>query len=166
MIRRSQIIREFDFYAEILPITLVGILLNVAGRQAAAFLGDPIFGDMVGTAFAAILLGPWWAAAVASAPTVVNGSFSEIYFPFGVVNVAGALLWGYLSRATDLKNKIFQPGTRKWGNALFWTIVLALSGAILTGLASTAVKLIIFPPMARPLVIGPFLRKLQAGYRV
>ena len=162
MIRRSQIIREFDFYAEILPITLVGILLNVAGRQAAAFLGDPIFGDMVGTAFAAILLGPWWAAAVASATTVVNGSFSEIYFPFGVVNVAGALLWGYLSRATDLKNKIFQPGTRKWGNALFWTIILALSGAILTGLASTAVKLIIFPPMARPLVIGPFFTEIAS----
>ena len=162
MIRRSQIILEFDFYAEILPIALVGILLNVAGRQAAEFFGNQIFGDMVGTAFTAILLGPWWAAAVASATTVVNGSFSEIYFPFGVVNVAGALLWGYLSRAVDLRNKIFQPGTIKLGDTIFWTIVLALSGAILTGLASTAVKLILFPPMARPMVVGPFFTEVES----
>ena len=160
--RKHQIIREFDFYAEILPITLVGILLNVAGRQIASYIGNPIFADMVGTAFSAILLGPWWAAAVASATTVVNGSFSEIYFPFGVVNVAGALFWGYLSRAADLRHRLFAPYTRNLSRIIFWTIILTLGGGLLTGLTSTAVKLIIFPPMGRPLVVGEFFTRVES----
>ena len=160
--RRRQIIMEFDFYAEILPIALVGILLNVAGRQIASYIGNPIFADMVGTAFSAILLGPWWAAAVASATTVVNGSFSEIYFPFGVVNVAGALFWGYLSRAADLRHRLFAPHTRKLSQIIFWTIILALGGGLLTGLTSTVVKLIIFPPMGRPLVVGEFFTRIES----
>ena len=160
--RKHQIIREFDFYAEILPITLVGILLNVAGRQIASYIGNPIFADMVGTAFSAILLGPWWAAAVASATTVVNGSFSEIYFPFGVVNVAGALFWGYLSRAADLRHRTLAPHKRNLSQIIFWTIILALGGGLLTGLTSTAVKLIIFPPMGRPLVVGEFFTRIES----
>jgi SAM-dependent methyltransferase len=162
MIRRTKIIHEYNFYTEALPITLMGILLNVAGRQIAAVYNDPIFGDMVGTAFTAIVLGPWWAAAAAAATTVVNGTFSEIYFPFGVVNVAGGLVWGYLARAADLRSRVFtlQPGRLIEG--LLWTIALWLAGAVATGLASTGVKLVIFPPMGRPLVLGDVFVATQA----
>lgn len=162
MVRRSQIIHEYNFYTEALPITLMGILLNIAGRQIASFYGDPIFADMIGTAYTAILLGPWWGAAAAAATTMVNGTFSEIYFPFGVVNVAGGLIWGYLARAADLRNTVFTRSAGRLGNGLFWTIVLTLVGAAATGLASTGVKLVIFPPMGRPLVAGDVFLKTQA----
>lgn len=104
--RRNQIIHEFDLAAEALPIALAGILLNVAGRQLAEYFGG-LFVDMTGTAFTAFILGPWWAAAVAAATTIVNGNFFENYFPFGVVNIAGALVWGYLARVADLPNSVF-----------------------------------------------------------
>jgi energy-coupling factor transport system substrate-specific component len=51
---------------------------------------------MVGTAFSAILLGPWWGALVGLLTNVagvsVSGTDSLLFAP---VNIAGALLWGY-----------------------------------------------------------------------
>ncbi len=158
------IIHEYNFYAEALPITLVGILLNVAGRQIASFLGLEVFLDMIGTAFTAIILGPWWAAATAAATTLANGSFFETYFPFGAVNVAGGLVWGYLARAGNVRCSVFssQQGSLRAG--LIWTIVLILAGALTTGLASSLVKLIIYPAVERPLVHGDLYLRIQASF--
>jgi predicted membrane protein len=42
----------------------------VAGGQVALYFRiKEIFIDMIGTAFTAIMLGPWWAAATAAATT-------------------------------------------------------------------------------------------------
>ena len=160
MIRRSPIAQEFNFLSEILPITLVAILLNIAGRQLAERL-DLLFVDMIGTAFAALLLGPWWAASVAAATTIVNGGFFEIYFPFGVVNIAGALAWGYLGRAVDIRGRVFDGQPGRLPGIVLWTVILWLVGALVCGLASSGVKLILFPQMERPLVLGDYYIKVQ-----
>lgn len=159
--RRSQIIHEFDLLAEILPIALAGILLNVAGRQIAQFYGGP-FVDMTGTAFTAFLLGPWWAAAVATATTIVNGNFFENYFPFGVVNIAGGLVWGYLARAADLQNRVFSWSKGVIGRFVTWGIVLTVVGGITCGLASTWVKLILYPELDRPFIYGSLYTSAHA----
>ena len=152
--RRSQIIHEFDPLAEILPIALAGILLNVAGRQVAQYYGGP-FVDMTGTAFTAFLLGPWWAAAVASATTIINGNFFENYFPFGVVNIAGGLVWGYIARRADLANRVFAWHDGSLHRLVLWTFVLALAGGIACGLCSTCVKFVLYPELERPFIYGP-----------
>ncbi|MGD9925804.1 MAG: hypothetical protein AB7V13_30780, partial [Pseudorhodoplanes sp.] len=152
--RRNQIIHEFDPLTEILPIGLAGILLNVAGRQIAQHYGGP-FVDMIGTAFTAFLLGPWWAAAVASGTTIINGNFFENYFPFGVVNIAGGLVWGYLARFADLPNRVFEKSDGSLRRLLLWTCVLTIAGGLACGLMSTCVKLVLYPELERPFIYGP-----------
>jgi energy-coupling factor transport system substrate-specific component len=80
----------------VVAVMLGCIAVNVLGRALVAFLGMALFLDMIGTAAAAIALGPWWGAAVGLTSnllgTTVSGSES---IPFAVVNVAGALVWGY-----------------------------------------------------------------------
>jgi energy-coupling factor transport system substrate-specific component len=137
----------------------VAVLLNVAGRLLAENLGL-LFVDMTGTAFAALLLGPWWAAAVAATTTIVNGGFFEIYFAFGVVNIAGAIAWGYLGRAVDIRHRVFGARPASLGVLLMWTIVFWLVGAVVCGLASSGVKLVLFPQIGRPLVLGDFYEQI------
>jgi SAM-dependent methyltransferase len=161
MMRRNQIIHEFDLLAEALPIVLAGILLNVAGRQIAEFFGGP-FVDMTGTAFTAFLLGPWWAAAVAAATTIVNGNFFESYFPFGIVNIAGALVWGYLARFVDLPNRVFTWQKGSVVRFLLWTMLLTLAGGLACGLTSTCVKLVLYPQLGRPFIYGALYVSAQA----
>lgn len=78
-------------------LALVGSLLaNLVGRVLVDLLDLPVYLDMVGTAFSAILLGPWWGALVGVltnvAGTSVSGPESLLFAP---VNVLGALIWGY-----------------------------------------------------------------------
>ncbi len=152
--RRNQIIHEFDLAAEALPIALAGILLNVAGRQLAEYFGG-LFVDMTGTAFTAFILGPWWAAAVAAATTIVNGNFFENYFPFGVVNIAGALVWGYLARVADLPNSVFVWSPGRMQRFVQWALLLTVAGGLACGLTSTCVKLVLYPQLGRPFIYGP-----------
>jgi hypothetical protein len=161
-VRRSQIIHEFDHLTEILPIAMAGILLNVAGRQIAQYFGGP-FVDMTGTAFTAFLLGPWWAAAVASATTIINGSFFESYFPFGVVNIAGGLVWGYIARCADLPNRAFARSDGSLRRLVLWTVVLTLAGGLACGLVSTCVKLVLYPELGRPFIYGPLYVSIHAA---
>ncbi|MGO2110462.1 MAG: ECF transporter S component [Pseudoclavibacter sp.] len=76
---------------------LVGcIAVNLAGNALVAVLGLALYLDMIGTAIAAILLGPWYGVAAALLGSVsavaVHG---PIALPFGLVSAAGALVWGY-----------------------------------------------------------------------
>ncbi|WP_341928069.1 hypothetical protein [Nocardioides psychrotolerans] len=69
---------------------------NLLGRTFVDFLHLPIHLDMVGTAIAAIALGPWRGAAVGASTNVVGALLSgPASIPFAIVNVAGALAWGY-----------------------------------------------------------------------
>ncbi|WP_309648882.1 hypothetical protein [Nocardioides sp.] len=72
------------------------LAVNLLGRVFVDFLHLPIHLDMVGTAIAAIALGPWRGAAVGAATNVVGALLSgPASIPFAIVNVAGALAWGY-----------------------------------------------------------------------
>jgi energy-coupling factor transport system substrate-specific component len=76
---------------------LIGcIALNLTGRVLVNTTHIPLYLDMVGTAAAAIILGPWSGASVGAATSllgvVTNGWVSA---PFAGVEIAGALVWGY-----------------------------------------------------------------------
>lgn len=78
-------------------LLMVGCLgVNFVGREVVDTLGLPVYLDMVGTALAAIVLGPWRGAAVGASTNLllyfVTGPESV---PFAAVNVIGALIWGY-----------------------------------------------------------------------
>ncbi len=79
------------------------VVVNFVGRALVDFLELPVHLDMVGTAIAAIALGPWYGAVVGVATNVgastVSGADS---IPFALVNVTGALLWGYGVRRLGL----------------------------------------------------------------
>lgn len=77
--------------------TIIGcLLLNLAGLVVVQHLHLPIYLDMAGTAVTAIVFGPWYGAAVGLATNVfgfvvgVPGAA-----PYALVNVVGALVWGY-----------------------------------------------------------------------
>jgi energy-coupling factor transport system substrate-specific component len=88
--------------AHVLLLLLVCVAVNLVGRELVVLLELPAHLDMVGTALAAFALGPWHGAAV-GLTTNFAGSMSSgaISLPFAVVNVLGALLWGW--------------GVRRWG---------------------------------------------------
>ena len=72
------------------------LLFNLLGRVIVDFLGLPLYLDMVGTAVAAIALGPWRGATVGLGTNVVGAiSSGWVSLPFALVNIAGALVWGY-----------------------------------------------------------------------
>lgn len=80
-----------------LLIVFACFALNNLGGQFVADLGVPLYLDMVGTAIAAVALGPWHGVAAGLANNVL-GSLLEGSMPslwFALVNVVGALIWGY-----------------------------------------------------------------------
>jgi energy-coupling factor transport system substrate-specific component len=96
-----------------LPTTLivtlipVCIALNIVGGYIASALRLPVYLDMIGTAISAIVLGPWWGALVG---VLTNGGSAlisgPVSLPFAIVNVVGALLWGYGVRSWGLGKSI------------------------------------------------------------
>lgn len=72
------------------------LAINLFGRLTVNVLEIPLYLDMVGTAVAAIILGPWWGAGVGLSTNLLGVGLSGYdSIPFAVVNVAGALVWGY-----------------------------------------------------------------------
>lgn len=80
----------------VIVLMLACVGLNLLGRVFVDALHVPLFADMIGTAIAAIALGPWRGAAVGAATNVLGvvGS-GGVSLAFAVVNVVGALVWGY-----------------------------------------------------------------------
>jgi len=88
----------------VLVIAALCVLANLVGSEVVHRVPLPLYLDMIGTAIAAITLGPWHAAAVAIAG---HGLFAGLHsstegLPFALVNVTGALIWGYGARAWGL----------------------------------------------------------------
>ena len=77
-------------------IMLGCVATNLLGLVLASFFTLTVYLDMVGTAIAAIALGPWHGVAVAIASNglgFVTGDVATL--DFIPVNVAGALIWGF-----------------------------------------------------------------------
>lgn len=72
------------------------LLLNLLGRTLIDFVQLPLYLDMVGTAVAAVVAGPWWGVGVGVTTNLLGVPLSGWESaPFALVNVAGALVWGY-----------------------------------------------------------------------
>lgn len=71
--------------------------LNVFGGFTAKTLAIPIvYLDTVGTFVAAVFLGPWWGAAAGATYNVTASlTFDPGTWPFAIVSIVVALLWGY-----------------------------------------------------------------------
>jgi energy-coupling factor transport system substrate-specific component len=90
----------------VVALVPVAAALNIVGGQINTILKLPTFLDMIGTAVVAIVLGPWWGALVGVITNVVSSFISgPIGLPFAVVNVAGALVWGYGVRSLLMGKK-------------------------------------------------------------
>lgn len=80
----------------VVALVPVAAALNIVGGMINSALHLPIFLDMIGTAVVAIVLGPWWGALVGAITNIVASFLrGPISLPFAVVNVVGALVWGY-----------------------------------------------------------------------
>lgn len=80
-----------------LLVSLGCLVVNMVGRLLVVVIPEiPLYLDMVGTAVAAVILGPWWGAGVGLGTNLLGvGISGPDSIPFAVVNVAGALVWGY-----------------------------------------------------------------------
>jgi energy-coupling factor transport system substrate-specific component len=82
--------------ATALRVALLGLALSLLGRGVVVFLDLPLHLDMIGTALAAFVLGPWWAVGVGVATNLTGVAISgPSSIPFALVQVAGGLAWGY-----------------------------------------------------------------------
>lgn len=78
-------------------LLMVGcVALNLLGLWVTAVFKLSVYLDMVGTAIASIVLGPWHGVAVGIASSNLGFLTGDpATNPFTLVNIAGALVWGY-----------------------------------------------------------------------
>lgn len=79
----------------VLIVVLAALFLNAVGKFFNPLLGDVIFLDMIGTATAALLLGPWVAAIVGVlfiAFELLKGNVGDALF--AITMVTAAIVWG------------------------------------------------------------------------
>ncbi|MGB0098679.1 MAG: ECF transporter S component [Nocardioides sp.] len=108
----------------VVVLMLACVVINLVGRIVVDLLRLPIYLDMVGTAIAAVVLGPWSGALVGVVTNFAGAGVSgPESLPFAAVNVVGALIWGYGVRS------------RRWGS----TIPRYFALNILVALACTLV---------------------------
>lgn len=76
---------------------LIGCVgMNFFGGAFVARMQIPLFLDMAGTATASFVLGPWWGALVGLTTNTLGVFTTEpAGLPFALVNISGALVWGY-----------------------------------------------------------------------
>jgi energy-coupling factor transport system substrate-specific component len=84
-------------------LVMVGCLVvNIVGGKMVDLLPIDLYLDTIGTAIAALVLGPWRGAVVGygySAFSAYVLGFDHLALAFGLVEVACALVWGYGVRA-------------------------------------------------------------------
>lgn len=77
-------------------VLIFAILINRLGMATVAVFGFSLFLDMIGTCLVAIVLGPWYGVAVAVAYQGITLLTNfDIGALFVLVNITGALVWGY-----------------------------------------------------------------------
>lgn len=81
----------------VLTVFMLGIFINVFAHVPVDPLGLPIYLDMIGTAIAAIMLGPWIGVAVGLSSSLLTSTVIMDWpgMSFALFNVAGALIWGF-----------------------------------------------------------------------
>lgn len=116
-----------------IALSLACLAINLLGYVAVEFFDLPIFLDMTGTGIAAIALGPWHGVAVALGTHLVGSSVHGLMsVPFVVVNIVGALIWGYGVR------------TLRLGDTLTRYFALTLAVAAACSAVATPILLMLF----------------------
>ncbi len=88
-----------DFTTEAWVLIPVGVGINVVGGTIIQTLRVPLFMDVIGTMLVAMLAGPWVAVIAGALTNVVLGFTSgPQLIPFALVNVAIALVVGYMAK--------------------------------------------------------------------
>ena len=88
-----------DFTTEAWVLIPVGVGINVVGGTIIQTLRVPLFMDVIGTMLVAILAGPFVAVVAGALTNVVLGFTSGPQLvPFALVNVAIALVVGYMAK--------------------------------------------------------------------
>jgi energy-coupling factor transport system substrate-specific component len=97
----------------------MGIALNVVLGTVVSWMKIPLlFLDTIGTVLISVLFGPWWGVLTGGLTNVVLGATtgaSAIFF--GLVNIAIALVVGFIARRYDFT---------KWYVALFTGILVSI----------------------------------------
>ena len=127
-------------------IVAAGLLLNYIGLTLSRHLESILFLDMTGTALVAFLLGPWWGAIVALlSNSVVNwllypetGS-DVIIFPWSMVNIAGAVYWGWMARQVGFQ-KYLRAGRNSALSHAWFLYAFGVGGAIVMSLPGTFIQ--------------------------
>ena len=108
----------------ILTYSAMGIALNVILGTVVSGLKIPLlFLDTIGTVLISVLFGPWWGALTGGLTNVVLGATtgaSAIFF--GIVNIAIALVAGYIAKKFDF---------RKWYVALITGLILSVVAPVI-----------------------------------
>jgi hypothetical protein len=127
-------------------IVAAGLLLNYIGLTLSRHLESILFLDMTGTALVAFLLGPWWGAIVALlSNSVVNWLLypetgaDVIIFPWSLVNIAGAVYWGWMARQIGFQ-KYLRSGRSSALSHAWFLYVFGVGGAIVMSLPGTFIQ--------------------------
>jgi hypothetical protein len=149
---------EYVYQSEVFPVFMIGIALNLAGSYLidatkVAEVGHTpswlsvtlLFQDTGGTAFVALAIGPWWAAAAGIISSMLNSFLDPNFgdaFAYATVNVGLALTWGYVGRIFCVEKVLIATKLSALGwRAFFATLALVLSGALAATVFSDFVKL-------------------------
>jgi len=127
-------------------IVAAGLLLNYIGLTLSRHLESILFLDMTGTALVAFLLGPWWGAIVALlSNSVVNWLLypetgaDVIIFPWSLVNIAGAVYWGWMARQIGFQ-KYLRAGRNSALSHAWFLYIFGVGGAIVMSLPGTFIQ--------------------------
>jgi len=137
---------------ELTVIVTAGVLLNYLGLMLSLRLQSILYLDMVGTALAALLLGPWWGALTALlSSALVNwalypGSGADVLiFPWVLVNMCGGFFWGFLARRAAFCTYIKAPRTSALSHASY-LLTFGVCGAAVMSVPGTFIQAALSEP--------------------
>jgi energy-coupling factor transport system substrate-specific component len=117
---------------DVVVVLTACVLVNLVGRFVVSSLEVPLHLDMIGTAIGAFVLGPWWGALAGVLTNVAGvGVTGATSIPFALVQIAGALVWGYGVRG-------------RWGETLTGYFALTMGVALTCTLVAAPILLVMF----------------------
>jgi hypothetical protein len=161
------------FGRELLVILGLGLLLNYLGLVFSSASQTILYLDMTGTAFVALLLGPWWGAIAAIlSNTLVNWLFyadpaaAMRVFPWALVNMTGGLLWGWMARGLWFRHYVLAARNSALSHAWFLVQFGVLGAGLMSmpGIFVQASQAIHTPLILNPEVTDA-LEGLAPGWR-
>jgi hypothetical protein len=137
---------------ELTVIVAAGVLLNYLGLMLSLRLQSILYLDMVGTALAALLLGPWWGTLTALlSSALVNWALypgpgaDVVIFPWVAVNMAGGFFWGLLARRTAFRTYVKNPRTSASAHA-WYLLIFGVLGACVMSVPGTFIQAALSEP--------------------